>query len=143
MPDWDSTSAEGVMAANVEAVIAALRVALEEAQKSEERFWKVEAANRWIAQLPGSWTGRWRKLVLGGNSSGDVSREEFVAHVRAVLAFLDANRAQIPASRKWWSPRRRSPAAQPSVQATAAPPSHSPARPVNLLRVRKPMPGVH
>lgn len=131
------------MAADVEAVIAALRVTLEEVQRSEEPFWKAEAANRWISQLPGAWTGRWRKLVLRGNSSGDASREEFVAHVRAVLAFLDANRAQIPASRKWWSPRRRSPSTQPSVQATATPPSRSSARPVNLLRVRKPMPGVH
>jgi hypothetical protein len=41
------------MAADVEAVIAALRVALEEAQKSDEDFWKVEAANRWVGQLPG------------------------------------------------------------------------------------------
>jgi len=55
-----TVSVEGIMAADVEAVIAALRVALEEAQKSDDATWKVEAANRWIEQLPRSWTGRWR-----------------------------------------------------------------------------------
>jgi hypothetical protein len=129
------------MAADVDAVIAALRVALEESQKSDDVSWKVEAANRWIEQLPGAWSGRWRKLVLRGDDWGNADREEFVGHVRAVLAFLEANRAQIPSSRKWWSPRRRSNAAQAAAApAAAAPP---PTRPVNLLRVRKPMPGVH
>ena len=40
-------------------LIAALRAALEEAQKSSDAFWKVKAANRWINQLPGAWLGRW------------------------------------------------------------------------------------
>lgn len=130
------------MAADVEAVIAALRVALEEAQKSDEDFWKVEAANRWVGQLPGAWTGRWRKLILSGDSTGDALREKFVGHVRAVLAFLEANRAQIPPSRKWWSPRRRNTATPAAGQGTATP-ARPPAKPINLLRVRKPMPGVH
>ncbi|MFA5899366.1 MAG: hypothetical protein WC829_09675 [Hyphomicrobium sp.] len=131
------------MAANIDAVIAALRVVLDAAEDGETPFVKVEAANRWIAQLPGSWTGRWRKLVLKGNSSGEAGREEFVAHVRAVIAFLEADGLQIPASRKWWSRRRRGAAAQPSSPTAAASAAPVSTRPVNLLRVRKPMPGVH
>jgi hypothetical protein len=42
------------MSNEVDAIIAALRVALQEAQKSEEAFCKVQAANRWIDQLPGA-----------------------------------------------------------------------------------------
>jgi len=133
---------EGIMAADVEAVIAALRVALEEAQKSDDATWKVEAANRWIEQLPRSWTGRWRKLTLTGDAFGDTGREQFAGHVRAVLAFLEANRAQIPPSRKWWSPRRRTSPSPSAGQGTATP-ARPPAKPINLLRVRKPMPGIH
>jgi hypothetical protein len=131
------------MAADVDAVIAALRVVLDEAQKSDEPFWKVEATNRWISHLPGSWTGRWRKLVLKGDASGDARRDEFVAHVRAVLAFLEANRLQIPSPRKWWSLRRRSSTAPAGASAPASSAAPAPSRPVNLLRVRKPMPGIH
>ncbi len=127
------------MAADVEAVIAALRVALDEAQKSDEPNWNVDAANRWVGELPGAWSGRWRNLVLQGDDFGNADRDEFVGHVRATLAFLEASRAQIPPSRKWWPMRRRG-----TTQAVAkAEPQAAPARPVNLLRVRKPMPGLH
>lgn len=129
------------MAADVEAVIAALRVVLEEAHKSEDNCCQAETANRWISQLPGSWTGRWKKLVLKGDAGGEVRREDFAGHVRAVIAFLEANRSQIPPPRTWWSLRRRTPAAQPGPTAPVAAPAT--ARPPNLLRVRKPMPGVH
>jgi hypothetical protein len=130
------------MAADVEAVVAALRVALDEAQNSDELYWKVEASNRWLGQLPGAWTGRWRKLILGGDSAGETLRENFVGHVRAVIAFLETNRAQAPAKRRWWSPRRRSTSIQAAAQAVATP-VRAPAKPINLLRVRKPMPGLH
>lgn len=130
------------MAADVDAVIAALRVVLDEAQKSEEPFWKVESANRWISQLRRSWSRRWRKLVLKGDVSGDARREEFVAHVRAVIAFLETDRQQIPASRKWWPLRRRGSVVPAGANPTVAT-APSPTRPVNLLRVRKPMPGLH
>jgi hypothetical protein len=131
--------AEGVMAADVEAVIAALRVALDEAQNSDDTYWKSEAANRWIGQLPGAWSGRWRRLKLHADASGDVYREAFVGHVRAALAFLEASRAQIAPSRKWWPMRRRG-----NAQAVAkAEPQAPSTRPVNLLRIRKPMPGLH
>jgi hypothetical protein len=130
------------MAADVDAVIAALRVVIDEAQKSSEDQIKVETANRWISHLPGSWTGRWRKLILKGDTFGDADREEFAGHVRAVIAFLEANRSHIPAPRKWWSLRRRNQPAPVIVAAPVAAPT-SPPRPANLLRVRKPMPGVH
>lgn len=135
------------MAGNIDAVIAALRVVLDAAEESDEPFVKVAAANRWIKQLPGTWTGRWRKLMLKGDGSGDARRDEFVGHVRAVLAFLESNSKETPATRKWWSLRRRSgqqqPAAPVAAQAAAAAAKPVKARPVNLLRVRKPMPGVH
>jgi hypothetical protein len=133
--------AEGIMAADVEAVIAALRVALDEAQKSNEADWKVEAANRWVGQLPGAWSGRWRKLVLEGDSVGNVDRGEFVGHVRAALAFLEASRTQIAPSRQWWPMRRRGGATQTAGKSD--PQASTSARPVNLLRIRKPMPGLH
>lgn len=130
------------MAADVDAVIAALRVVLDEAQKSHQDFWRVESANRWISHLPGAWSGRWRRLTLRGDASGDARRDEFIGHIRAVLAFLEANRLQIRASRKWWQLRKRTQVAQAMVSAPATPPASSP-RPANLLRVRKPMPGIH
>jgi hypothetical protein len=130
------------MAADVEAVIAALRVALDEAQKSDEDFWQVSAVNRWIDQLPGIWMGRWRDLKLAGDTAGEVDREQFVGHVRAVVAFLEASRMPTPRVRKWWSLRRRNSTALPATQA-AATPARAAAKPINLLRVRKPMPGLH
>ena len=129
------------MAADVEAVIAALRVALDEAQNSDDTYWKVEAANRWVGELPGTWKGRWRKLKLRGDGSGDIFRELFVGHVRATLAFLEANRAEIHSPRTWWPMRRRNSATQ--AVAKSEPQAAPSARPVNLLRIRKPMPGLH
>jgi len=126
------------MAAEVEAVIAALRVTLDAAQKSDEPFWQVAAVNRWVDQLPGAWMGRWRDMKLAGDSAGDADREQFVGHVRAVVAFLEARRAQTPQATRWWSLRRRNAPAHTAAQASTAP-----AKPINLLRVRKPMPGIH
>lgn len=126
------------MAAEVEAVIAALRVTLDAAQRSEEPFWQVAAVNRWVDQLPGAWMGRWRDLKLAGDSTGDADREQFVGHVRAVIAFLEARRTRSTQARRWWSLRRRNAPSQSAGQASA-----TPAKPINLLRVRKPMPGIH
>lgn len=131
------------MAADIDAVIAALQVALEEAQKSEASHCKVEAVNRWITLLPGAWTGRWRNLVLAGDAESEAPRDEFIGHVRAVLAFLDANRARIGARRKWWPAYRRGTGGQVAAQSARVTASTPAPRPVNLLRVRKPMPGVH
>lgn len=130
------------MAAEVEAVIAALRVTLDAAQRSGEPFWQVAAVNRWVDQLPGAWMGRWRDLKLAGDSAGDADREQFVGHVRAVVAFLEARGARTTQGRKWWSLRRRNAPAHAATQASATP-ARGPAKPINLLRVRKPMPGIH
>jgi hypothetical protein len=119
-----------------------LRVALDEAQRSDEDFWQVSAVNRWIDQLPGIWMGRWRDLKLAGDTVGEVDREQFIGHVRAVVAFLEASRTPSPLVRKWWSLRRRNSTTQPATQA-AATPARAAAKPINLLRIRKPMPGLH
>ena len=77
-------------------------------RRSEEDLWKVYSVNRWIELLPGTWMGRWRDLKLKGDDTGEADREQFVGHVRAVIAFLEASRTPAPRSRKWWSLRRRS-----------------------------------
>jgi hypothetical protein len=127
------------MATSIEAVVAALKVALREAEHGEEVQWEARAANRWIDLLPGAYLGRWRHLKL---SDGLVSRSRFVGHLRATLAYLDAFERGTPVRRYWWQPPARVPkqAALPPA-ATSKPAATT--RPVNLLRVRKPMPGVH
>ena len=91
------------MVDRVDAVIAALRIALEEAEKSQDYSWKVRNANRWIDQLPGSLLLRWRHLKLVSDS-GQVTRLEFVGHVRATIAYLAANREAMQSWRFWsWS----------------------------------------
>jgi hypothetical protein len=96
------------MGSDVDAVIAALKVALEEAQHSNAANWKVKAANRWIAQLPGAWRGRWRNLRLQQDGWGLVPREEFIAHVRATIAYLEASRTAGTSRTFAWSRRRGS-----------------------------------
>ena len=91
------------MADRVDAVIAALRIALEEAERSQDFVWKVRNANRWIDQLPGSLFLRWRHLKLVSDS-GQVGRIEFVGHARASIAYLVANRETMRSQRFWyWS----------------------------------------
>jgi len=130
------------MAAEIEAVIAALRVTLDAAQKSDEPFWQVAAVNRWVDQLPGAWMGRWRDLKLTGDNAGDADREQLVGHARAVVAFLEARRMQTPQAHKWWSLRRRNLPGNAAAQASTTP-ARPTSKPINLLRVRKPMPGIH
>ena len=126
------------MATRSEAVVAALRVALYEAEHSEEPQWETRAANRWVDLLPGASLGRWRHLKL---ADGLVSRTKFAGHVRATLAYLDALDQPAPARQHWWHPLRRT--AKPTApQPVVAKPAPSP-RPVNLLRLRKPVAGVH
>jgi hypothetical protein len=47
------------MASDLEAVIAALRVVLREAEMRTNLFWETHVVNRWIGQLPGARWGRW------------------------------------------------------------------------------------
>ena len=55
-------------ASDVNAVIAALCIALSEAETRDDYWWKVHVVNRWIDQLPGGWRGKWRHLRLRGDN---------------------------------------------------------------------------
>jgi len=77
--------------------------------------------------------------MLRGDVVGNVNRHQFIGHVRAVVAFLEVSRSKSPTLPKWWPIRRRG-----NAQAVAkTEPQAASARPVNLLRIRKPMPGLH
>ena len=89
------------MSKHVDAVIAALRVVLSEAENSREVHWKVRRANRWINQLPGAWWGGWRHLKLRAEVFGDLERKLFISDLRAVLTYLEMNREEIAAGGPW------------------------------------------
>jgi hypothetical protein len=85
------------MATEIESVIAALRIELQRAEQSNAALWKAERCNRWIKQLPGAWLRRWENLKTKGDCFGEVSRTEFVTHVKATLAYLETKQAQTEA----------------------------------------------
>ena len=88
--------------ADVDAVIAALQVVLEEAEaRGSEFWWKTHIVNKWIDQLPGA-RRRWRELRLRGDSGDLAQRANLITHVRATLAYLETNRDAIAAQRSWW-----------------------------------------
>jgi hypothetical protein len=97
------------MSNDVDAVIAALRMILHDAEQRNYPWWKVHVVNSWINQLPGAWRGRWRYLKLrGDNYDGDKAiRANLIAHVRATLAYLEVNRDAIKAKRVWRWPARK------------------------------------
>src|SRR5262245_14742379 len=73
------------------------------------RTWsgKVKGAKRWIGQLPGAWTGKWRRLKLYKPYGGAVYRDELLTHLRATIAYLEINRDKITARPSWpWSWQR-------------------------------------
>lgn len=79
------------MAVSINAVIAALRTELQQAERSHDVWVKTNRCNRWIGQLPGGrW--KWRNLLLTGDSSGEVQRASFITHVKASLAYLETIR---------------------------------------------------
>jgi hypothetical protein len=104
--------------AKIDAVIAALQAILKEAEgRPTPSRWKTRAVNRWINQLPGAWIWRWRHLKLRGDLDRLVSREEFISHVRATLAYLETNRDEIqPIRLRRWLPtlRRRQSSVSPT-----------------------------
>jgi hypothetical protein len=104
------------MADRVDSTIAALNVALKEAEKSREHFWKARRANCWINQLPGAWWGRWRHLKLRSDFVGEMQRVLFISDLRAVLAYLEAHREEIKIATAWpwsYSGRIRQPPPEP------------------------------
>jgi hypothetical protein len=74
------------MSSNVDAVIAALRVVLHEAETRTNPCWKTHIVNKWIYQLPGAWWGRWRELRLRSDCGDLAERPNLIMHVRATLA---------------------------------------------------------
>jgi hypothetical protein len=95
---------EGTVRKEIDAVIAALKIELGEAERGGGLFWKTIRCNRWIKQLPGAWTRRWKNLKIRGDIDGEIPRAEFVTHVRATLAYLEAHRDQIEAMPAWTWP---------------------------------------
>ena len=92
------------MASDVDAVIAALRFVLRDAETHANQFWwKTEVVNRWVGQLPGAWWGRWRRLKLQGDG---VVRTALIGHVSATLAYLETHRDEIGEERWSWWPLR-------------------------------------
>lgn len=83
------------MTSQVDAVILALRSVLQDAERIQVTYWETRTINRWINQLPGAWTLRWRHLKLRGNSNREVSRLAAIIHLRATISYLETNRADI------------------------------------------------
>lgn len=86
------------MAKDVDAVIAALKAALRDAEGRGFYECKARVANRWINQLPGAWTGKWRQLKIQSDILGNVERPDFIGQVRATIAYLETNRDAIQSS---------------------------------------------
>lgn len=128
------------MGNTIDAVIEALKVALEEARKATgEDYWKVESANRWINRLPGGWRGRWKDLKLEGDYAGDIDRQSFIGHVRATLAYLENNKDAIRSMRTWsWgTPRTTSTTVAEPIDAEFKDVTSQPAKQGKSIRVLK------
>jgi hypothetical protein len=85
---------EGTVGTEIDAVIAALKIELQEAEKFDCMYWKAERCNRWIKQLPGAWALQWENLKITGDYADDVNRVFFITHIKASLAYLEAKRIQ-------------------------------------------------
>jgi hypothetical protein len=91
--------------ADVDAVIAALRMVLHEVERQTwVNTFETHIVNKWIGQLPGAWTGRWNRLLLEPRWGGSpvAYREPVLTHLRSTLAYLEVNRDAIAARRSWW-----------------------------------------
>jgi hypothetical protein len=97
------------MTTRVDAVILALRSVLQDAEQTPSVYWETRTINRWINQLPGAWTWKWRHLKLRGNTDRRVGRGDAIVHLRATIAYLEANREDVE-SKSWrwpvWAKRR-------------------------------------
>jgi hypothetical protein len=83
------------MTSQVDAVILALRSVLEDAERNHSSYWETRTVNRWINQLPGAWTWKWRHLKLRGDIDRRVGRADAIVHLRATIAYLEANRESV------------------------------------------------
>lgn len=94
------------MTTQVDAVILALRSVLQDAERTPSASWETRTINRWINQLPGAWTWKWRHLKLRGNTDRQVSRADAIVHLRATILYLEENRDNIRSPSIRW-PRWR------------------------------------
>ena len=110
---------------DVDAVIAALRAVLRDAELTSGSL-PTNIVNRWIGQLPGAWRGRWRRLKLRGNAFGKAPRNAVIAHVRATIAYLEAQREALGQKRRWWrfSRAQKRPTARADLAPARIAPSH-------------------
>ncbi len=83
------------MSKDVDAVIAALKAALQDAEARRFTVCKSRVANRWINQLPGAWTGKWRHLKIHSDFDGEIFRDDFIGQLRATIAYLETNKDAI------------------------------------------------
>jgi hypothetical protein len=111
---------------DVDAVIAALRAVLRDAELTSGTL-PTNIVNRWIGQLPGAWRGRWRRLKLRGNAFGNAPRDVVIAHVRATIAYLEAQREALGQKRRWWRFSRAQ--KRPTARADFAPARIAPSHP--------------
>ncbi|MGZ5918877.1 MAG: hypothetical protein ACXWJV_03660 [Hyphomicrobium sp.] len=111
---------------DVDAVIAALRAVLRDAELTSGSL-PTNIVNRWIGQLPGAWRGRWRRLKLRGNAFGNAPRDAVIAHVRATIASLEAQREALGQKRRWWRFSRAQ--KRPTARADFAPARIAPSHP--------------
>ncbi|MBY0559667.1 hypothetical protein [Hyphomicrobium sp.] len=95
------------MTSRVDAVILALQSVLADAERRRDMYWQTRTINRWVNQLPGAWTWKWRHLKLRGDSRR-VNREDAIVHLRATIAYLEANRANIERQPFRWPHWRKS-----------------------------------
>lgn len=128
------------MRADVDAVIAALRAVLSDAERRTSGRYHTRAANRWINQLPGAWLGRWRHLKLRAQEidHGFVDRRDFIVHVTATIAYLEVNREAIQSTRAWpWSyfnAARRSSREPVDVEFSDVHPTGETRKPLHLIK---------
>ncbi|WP_024274978.1 hypothetical protein [Hyphomicrobium sp. 802] len=94
------------MTSQVDAVILALRSVLQDAERIQVTYWETRTINRWINQLPGAWTWKWRHLKLRGDVDRKVSRMDAIVHLRATIYYLEENRDSIKGpSFRWPKPK--------------------------------------
>jgi hypothetical protein len=109
----------------IDAIIAALRAVLRDAERAAGSL-QTKIVNRWVGQLPGAWRGRWRHLKLHGDINGDAPRDAVLGHVRATIAYLEAQRETLGRKRRWWRFARASkrPVARVDFAPARIAPSH-------------------
>lgn len=95
------------MTSQVDAVILALRSVLQDAERIQVAYWETRTINRWINQLPGAWTWKWRHLKLRGDTDRKVTRADAIVHLRATISYLEANRTNIERPSFRWPKLRK------------------------------------